>query len=368
MSGLSPLPPEPAEHLKPPSSDRAFEERQLLDFSGAFNEPPPNGGTQAPYTTAAAALSTEADPDAPGSPGRLIEKLVALSFGDRAFLLPSEAGARRVAVETIRRSHQAAGRPKRRRLIVCAGASADPGPRPAGLDEDDEVTIIQTDDLGALSGAINSNTAGFLIAPVRTRNGLEVLAGTMLAGLREMSDEYGLVLAFDETFCGLGRSGMVWAHEWTGVTPDLMISTGGLAGALPLAALVATQKVARGAPASLPAADPAAVAAAHAWVDALESPGFEERVQNRSWRLEDRLASLVHKHVDIFRGLRGVGLMQGLVCAGDAEQLRARLAKRGLLTRVMGPVLGMFPPLTVEESEIDAAVDVLAEVCADDGS
>jgi acetylornithine/N-succinyldiaminopimelate aminotransferase len=143
-----------------------------------------------------------------------------------------------------------------------------------------------------------------------------------------------------------------------------MISTHGLAGASPLAALVATQKVARGAPASLPAADPAAVEAAHAVMEFLGSPGFEERVQNLAWRLEDRLASLLYERSGIFRGLQGIGLMQGLVCAGDAEPLRTRLAERGVLTRAIGPVLGLFPPLTVEESQIDAAMDVLAEVCA----
>ncbi|SFK51398.1 aminotransferase class III-fold pyridoxal phosphate-dependent enzyme [Methylocapsa palsarum] len=366
MSGSSPSPPGAAEILEPPSDDGAYEARQF-DFSGAF------GGVEASVAQAAdppdaAALSSGLDQEAPGSAGGLIEKLIALSFGDRAFLLPSEAVAWRTAIDAIRRSHQAAGRPKRRRLIVCAGASAASGPAPAGLEGDDEVTLLQTDDLGALSGAIKPNTAGVLIAPVRTGNGLDVLDGRLLAGLREMADEYGLVLAFDETFCGLGRSGMVWAHEWTGVTPDLMISTRGLGNSLPLAALVATRKVAQGAPANLPPADPAAIAAAHAMMDVLSAPGFEERVQNRAWRLEDRLGALVRQRSDMFKGLRGVGLMQGLLCAREAEPLRAKLAERGLLTRVMGSVLGIFPPLSVEESDIDLAVDILAEVCAGEGA
>jgi acetylornithine/N-succinyldiaminopimelate aminotransferase len=59
--------------------------------------------------------------------------------------------------------------------------------------------------------------------------------------------------------------------------------------------------------------------------------------------------------------------MQGLVCGGDAEALRARLAERGVLTRAMGSVLGLFPPLTVEARQIDAAIDVLVEICAVEG-
>lgn len=295
----------------------------------------------------------------------LVAKLLDVSFGDRAFLLPSETEAWKVAVETIRRYQRLVNRPKRRRLIVCAGASADTG---SGLKGDDDVTILRMDDLGALQAEINPKTAGILVAPVRTQNSLEVLAGSWLAGLREIADEYGIVLAFDETFCGLGRSGMVWAHEWTGVTPDLMISTRGLAGSVPFAALVATQKVARGGPVSLPIADQPALAAGHAVVDALLSPGFLERVQNRAWYLEDRLASMIYTRRDIFKGLCGIGLMQGLVCTGEAEPLREKLAERGLLTRAMGPVLGLFPPLTVEEGEIDAAISTLAMVCAGDES
>jgi acetylornithine/N-succinyldiaminopimelate aminotransferase len=240
MTGLSPSPPEPAEPLNPPSTDGDLGRPDLLDFSGGFargfDQAPPSGGAQAAGTPDDAPLATGIDRDTPGGVGSLIEKLVALSFGDRAFLLPSAPVARRVALDMIRRSHKAAGRPKRRRLIICAVASAHPESAPAGLNGDNEVTIVRTDDLGALSGAIKPDTAGFLIAPVRTENGLDVLAGSLLAGLREMADDYGLILAFDETFCGLGRSGMVWAHEWTGVTPDLMISTDGLAGASPLAA------------------------------------------------------------------------------------------------------------------------------------
>jgi acetylornithine/N-succinyldiaminopimelate aminotransferase len=297
MSGLSPSPPEPADPLNPLSSEDASKRGQLLDFSGGFGcgfeQAPARGETQSACRPDDAARPTGFDQEAPRGAESLIEKLVDLSFGDRAFLLPSAPAARRIALDMIRGSHRAAGRPKRRRLIICAGASAHPESAPAGLDGDNEVMILRTDDLSALSGAIKPDTAGFLIAPVRTENGLDVLAGSVLAGLREMADDYGVILAFDETFCGLGRSGMVWAHEWTGVTPDLMISTDGLAGASPLAALVATQKVARGAPASLPAADPAAVEAAHAVMEFLGSPGFEERVQNLAWRLEDRLASLL---------------------------------------------------------------------------
>ncbi len=336
-----------------------------LDFSGFFVAAPGNSAGSAIQTDDPASSSAFAT-EAAAVSHALRAKLLPVSFGDRALLLPAEADAWRFAVETIRRYHRIVGRPRRRRLIICMGACDESGGAPPGLEGDDDITFLRTDNLGALQAEINAKTAGFLIAPVRTNAGLEVVPGTLLAGLREIADEYGLVLAFDETFCGLGRSGMLWAYAWTGVTPDLMITTQGLAGSLPLAALVVTEKIARGALDSAPVVDPAALLAGHAVMDALLTPGFEERVQNRAWYLEDRLTSLLYKRRAIFTGTRGIGLMQGLVCAGEAEPMRAKLAKRGVLTRAMGSVLGLFPPLTVEESAIDAAVSSLDMICAED--
>ena len=154
----------------------------------------------------------------------LCAKIAPVSFGDRVFLLHSEAEAWRYAVETMRRHHRIVGRPKRRRLIVCAGVSDGAGGLPHGLEDDGEVILLQTDDPGAMATEIDNKTAGILIAPVRTKTGFEVVPGELLARLRETADEYGLILAFDESFCGLGRSGMLWAHEWTGVTPDVMVA------------------------------------------------------------------------------------------------------------------------------------------------
>ena len=99
-------------------------------------------------------------------------------------------------------------------------------------------------------------------------------------------------------------------------------------------------------------------------MDALSAPGFLERVQNCSWRLEDRLAALFYKRRDVFTAVSGLGLMQGLTCLGEAEPMRAMLAERGFLTRATGSVLELFPPLTVEESDIDAAVSCIDQICA----
>ncbi len=354
---------EPNDQIEPFIASDGSAVASLLDFSGSLLGFPENSAESAqvidePFRAPELALEAADLSEA------LCAKIAPVSFGDRVFLLHSEAEAWRYAVETMRRHHRIVGRPKRRRLIVCAGVSDGAGGLPHGLEDDGEVILLQTDDPGALVTEIDNKTAGILIAPVRTKTSFEVVPGELLARLRETADEYGLILAFDEGFCGLGRSGMLWAHEWTGVTPDVMVALHRLGNAPPLAALVVTQRLALGAPGRPLLVDRAALLTGHALVDTLTTPGFQDRVQNRSWRLEDQLAALFYKRRGAFTALGGIGLMQGLACPGEAEPMRAMLAERGLLTRAMGSFLGLFPPLTVEESEIDAAVSIIDAVCA----
>ena len=263
----------------PSSPTTGLRWRVPLDFSGSSLGFPENSAEPAqlldePFRAQELVLETEDLSDA------LCAKIAPVCFGDRAFLFQSEAEAWRYAVETIRRYHRLVGRPKRRRLIVCAGASDGAGALPPGLEDDGEVIALQTDDPGALALEIDNRTAGILIAPVRTKTGFEVVPGVVLARLRETADEYGLVLAYDESVCGLGRSGMLWAHEWTGVTPDVMVVLHRHGNAPPLATLVVTQRLARGAPGRPSLVDRPALLTGRALVDGLTAPGFLERVQN----------------------------------------------------------------------------------------
>ena len=364
MSGVSSdSAKEPNDQIEPVIASDGSAVTSALDFSGSsLGFPENSAGSEEPidepFRAPESALEAAELSDA------LCAKIAPVSFGDRVFLFQSEAVAWRYAIETIRRHHRIVGRPKRRRLIVCAGASDGAGGLPPGLEGDGDVMLLQTDDPGALATEIDNRTAGILIAPVRTKTGLEIVPGGLLARLRETADEYGLVLAYDESSCGLGRSGMLWAHEWTGVTPDVMVVLHRQGNAPPLAALVVTQRLARGAPGRPLLVDRAALLTGHTLVDALTAPGFLERVQNRSWRLEDRLVELFYKRRGAFTALGGIGLIQGLQCPGEAEPMRAMLAERGLLTCAMGSFLGLFPRLTVEESEIDAAVSIIDAVCA----
>ncbi|MFG1241753.1 aminotransferase class III-fold pyridoxal phosphate-dependent enzyme [Xanthobacter sp. V7C-4] len=317
-----------------------------LDFSGAC--------LVATAEPAQGPLEPAPNPDA----AALADLLVAHSFGDTAVLLPSAATVRRVILDTVRAQHRIAGRPKRRELLVCAGD----GPLALEFAGDAEVSRMP-DEIGAIRAAIGPKTAGLFVAPVRLAAGIEMLPGSFLAELREAADEYGLALIFDETDAGLGRTGMAFAHEWTGVTPDLMLV--GEGAGLPLAALVLTAKWARGLPGTLPVVGEEALADEAGILETAFAPGFEGRIQGLGWLLEDRLATLRYRRADLFSGLVGTGLAQGLVCAVPAEDLAARLAGAGLVVSLLGNVLAFVPPLTVMEAEISAAADILERVAAE---
>ncbi|MFG1349317.1 aminotransferase class III-fold pyridoxal phosphate-dependent enzyme [Xanthobacter autotrophicus] len=327
------------------SEDSVTPDFAPLDFSGACL-----------VATPEPALAP-AEPAPALDPAAVADLLVAHSFGDTAVLLPSAATARRVILDTIRTQHRIAGRPKRRELLVCAGDA----PLPPEFSGDAEVSRMP-DEIGALRAVIGPKTAGLFVAPVRLAAGIEMLPGSFLAELRETADEYGLALVFDETDAGLGRTGMAFAHEWTGVTPDLMLV--GEGAGLPLAALVLTAKWARGLPASLPVAGEEALATAAQVLETAFAAGFEGRVQGLGWLLEDRLATLRYQRADLFSGLVGTGLMQGLVCTGPAEALAEQLEQRGVTVRDLGAVLAFLPPLDVTEAEIAAVADRLDEVVA----
>ncbi|MDI4656293.1 aminotransferase class III-fold pyridoxal phosphate-dependent enzyme [Xanthobacter autotrophicus] len=329
-----------------PSEDSVTPDIAPFDFSGACLVATPE-------------LAFEPSEPAPAPDAAFLAGLlVAHSFGDTAVLLPSAATVRRVILDTIRAQHRIAGRPKRRELLVCAGDA----PLPPDFAADAEVSRMP-DEIGAVRAAIGPKTAGLFVAPLRLSAGMEMLPGSFLAELREVADEYGLALVFDETDAGLGRTGMAFAHEWTGVTPDLMLV--GEGGGLPLAALVLTAKWARGLPAALPVVAQEALAAADGILATAFAPGFEGRVQGLGWLLEDRLATLRYQRPDLFSGLVGTGLMQGLVCAAPAADLGTRLAEAGLVTRSLGPVLAFLPALTVTETEISAAAEILERVVAE---
>jgi acetylornithine/N-succinyldiaminopimelate aminotransferase len=202
-----------------------------------------------------------------------------------------------------------------------------------------------------------------MIEPVQGEGGIRPLPNQCLRGLRELCDKHGLLLVFDEVQCGLGRTGKLFAHEWAGITPDVMAIAKGIGGGFPVGAFMATAEAAKGmvpgTHGSTFGGNPLAMAVANAVLDEVTAPGFLETVQKRALRFKQELARLQDEHPDMIEEIRGAGLLMGVrlkaaVPAGDI--VKACTAEKFLTVGAGDNVVRVMPPLNVAEADVGEAM------------
>ena len=306
---------------------------------------------------------------------RLAARYVAASFADSIFFCNSGAEANEALVKAIRKAQSDAGHPERTRVICFEGAFhgrtlamisatgnakylAGFGPPVAGFDH------VPFNNLNALRAAITEETAGILVEPVQGEGGVRPAEPGFLAGLRAACDEFGLFLGFDEVQTGMGRSGKFFAHEWSGITPDILSSAKGIGGGFPMAAVFAREALAKalvpGSHGTTYGGGPLACAAGNAVLDVLLADGFLDQVNHTAAYLRAGLDALVSRHGQVFTELRGLGLLLGLKCAVSNAAAQTAAMEAGLLTVAAGEnVLRLAPPLIIGRAECDAALDML---------
>jgi acetylornithine/N-succinyldiaminopimelate aminotransferase len=219
-----------------------------------------------------------------------------------------------------------------------------------------------------LRNAITDETAAILVEPVQGEGGVRAGEAENLRGLRAVCDEYGLLLYFDEVQCGMGRTGKLFAHEWAGIKPDVLATAKALGGGFPVGALMATEKAAIGMKfgthGSTFGGNPLAMAVGNAVLDVILAPGFLDHVTAMGELLHRRMALAVAKHPKILAEVRGKGLLAGLRCTIENGKLIDALFRHGLL--VVGAadnVIRLLPPLIVEETHIDEAMEKVELAC-----
>jgi acetylornithine/N-succinyldiaminopimelate aminotransferase len=311
---------------------------------------------------------------------RLAERLTAASFADSVFFCNSGAEAIECGLKMVRKYQDDFGDPKRYRVICCEGgfhgrtlATISAGgqekhlagfaPAVEGFDH------VAYGNLNELRAAIGPETAAVLVEPVQGEGGLRAASAEYLKGLRQVCDEYGLLMFLDEVQCGMGRSGRLFAHEYAGIEPDIVATAKGLGGGFPVGACLAKEKAARaltaGSHGSTFGGNPLAMAVANAVLDVLLADGFLETVRRRAERLRQGLAELVRRHPDRLEETRGFGLLLGLKCRVPNSDLMSRLRDKRLLVATAGDnVLRILPPLIVEESHIEEALGIIDGVLA----
>jgi acetylornithine/N-succinyldiaminopimelate aminotransferase len=302
---------------------------------------------------------------------RLAERLCAATFADRAFFCNSGAEACEGAIKTARRYHYVSGRPEKNRIITFQGAfhgrtlatiaaAGNPkylegfGPDMPGFD------LVPFGDLSATERAIGPQTAAIMIEPVQGEGGVHTLPPDELAALRRLCDKHGLLLILDEVQSGMGRTGKLFAHEWAGITPDIMAIAKGIGGGFPVGAFLATEEAAKGMTVgthgSTYGGNPLAMAVANAVLDVVLEPGFLDAVQSKALRLKQALAHVKDEHPDDVLEVRGMGLLTGIrVRRPSSEVVNACTAEKLLAAGAGDNVIRLLPPLNVSDAEISDA-------------
>ena len=311
---------------------------------------------------------------------RLAEKLTRASASlKRAFFCNSGTEANEAMIKLARHWHVVNGKPERIEILCfhnsfhgrtmgSLAATGQPkyqqgfGPLPAGF------RFLDYGDVDQLEKAVNPQTCAVLLEPLQGEAGVLPPPRGYLAKVRELCTRTGALMLLDEVQTGMGRTGRLFAHQHDAVEPDAISLAKGIAGGVPLGALLAREELAKvftpGTHASTFGGNPLATAAASAVMDLLQN-GLLERVQGAGDRLSQKLAGLTRKTPRV-AGERGLGLLRALLLSEDlASKVVARAREMGLLVNGIGErVVRLAPPLTVSDEEIDRATDLLGEAVA----
>ena len=312
---------------------------------------------------------------------RLAEALAKRAFKGRVFFCNSGAEANEAALKIARR-YQVTVKAQPHRTEFIAFENSFHGRTTGALSVTGQakyregfgpllpgVKFVPYGNLEAVKSAIGPNTCAVITEPIAAEGGILVPPAGYLQELRKVCDAASALLIFDEVQTGVGRTGTFYAFEQEGMIPDVITLAKGIAGGVPMGAMLASEEVARafepGVHASTFGGNPLASAAALYVQQAIDDLGLLQNVQNIGAYLTSALSRLAELHATKIVGVRGRGLLQGLVTEGDASAIVGKARDRGLLLSVAGAnVVRFVPALLVTKAEIDEAVGILNDVLA----
>jgi predicted acetylornithine/succinylornithine family transaminase len=317
----------------------------------------------------------------------LAEALCARSFADRVFFCNSGGEANEAALKMARRYQQVvANRPDKVTIVSAEGSFHGRTIATVSVTGQEKyrkgfgplfgpVRFVPYGDLAAMRAALADGTVcAVLLEPIQAEGGIIVAPLGYLAGVKEACVATGTMLVLDEVQTGVGRTGTLWGHEQEGMTPDLMTLAKGLAGGVPIGALLATEEAARGfvplpgeavPHASTFGGNALACAAATCVLETLEAEGLLANCREAGGYLARGLERLVEKYPHVAVEVRGRGLLTGLAVKADAPGIVAAAREAGMLLSVAGTSTVRFvPPLTVRREHLDEALGILDAVLA----
>ena len=308
----------------------------------------------------------------------LADKLVSATFADTVFFTNSGTESMECAVKMARKYHYELGAPDRvdvitfenafhgRTMAMISAAGQEKltkgfGPLMPGF------VHVPYDTIETVAAAITDTTAAILIEPIMGEGGIVPIEDAFMKGLRTLCDEHDILLIFDEIQCGVGRTGKLFAHEWSGITPDIMAIAKGIGGGFPLGACLATEKAAAGMVAgshgSTYGGNPMACAVGSVVMDHVDNAEFLSEVSQKAGHLRQGLEGLVASHPDIFETVRGTGLMIGLKCkVTNTDVVKAGYDEQLLSVPGGDNVVRLLPALNISIAELDEALSRLDNV------
>ncbi|MEM9476383.1 MAG: aspartate aminotransferase family protein [Pseudomonadota bacterium] len=310
----------------------------------------------------------------------LADKLVGETFADTSFFTNSGTEACELAVKMARKYWHEKGHPERTDIITFAGSFHGRSSAAISAAGSEKMTKgfgpllpgfihLPFGDHDALTAAITDTVGAILIEPIQGEGGIRPVPDACLKGLRDLCDTHGILLIFDEVQCGMGRTGKLFAHEWAGVAPDIMMVAKGIGGGFPLGAVLATENAASGMTAgthgSTYGGNPLACAVGSAVMDVISDPEFLDAVNRKAGAFRQRLEGLVATYPDIFEDVRGAGLMLGLKCrVPNTDIVNGAYDEQLLTVPAADNVIRLLPALTIDEDDLAQAVTRLERAAA----
>jgi acetylornithine/N-succinyldiaminopimelate aminotransferase len=306
---------------------------------------------------------------------KLAAKLVDTSFADTVFFTNSGTEACELAVKMARKYWYDKGHPEKTEIITFSGSFHGRSSAAIAASGAEKMVKgfgpvlpgfrhVDWGDHDGLNAAIDETVGAILIEPVQGEGGIRPLPAQCLKGLRDLCDEKGILLVLDEVQCGMGRTGKLFAHEWAGVTPDIMMVAKGIGGGFPLGAVLATEAAASGMVAgthgSTYGGNPLACAVGNAVMDHVSDPAFLAEVNRKAALLRQKLEGLVASYPDVFEAVRGEGLMIGIKTKpAPAEVVKAGYDALVITVPAADNIVRLLPPLNISDDEIAEAVSRL---------
>ncbi len=302
----------------------------------------------------------------------LADQLVEHSFADTVFFTNSGTESCELAVKMARKYWFEKDQPEKVEILTFEGSfhgRSSAGIAAAGSEKMTKgfgpilggFKSLPWGDLEAVKAAITDQTAAILVEPVQGEGGIRPLADADLKALRQIADDNNLLLILDEVQCGVGRTGKLFAHEWAGIAPDIMMVAKGIGGGFPLGAVLASEEAASGMTAgthgSTYGGNPLACAVGSKVIEIVAEPTFLDGVRAKAGLLRQKLEGLVADNPEVFEEVRGTGLMLGLKCkATNLDLVNAGYAQELITVPAADNVIRLLPPLTLSEEEVDTAI------------